>query len=331
MRRALLAAVLLPAVSPQIASAAPLGAPDRIGLARPADHRDRPGALSEVWTVRVVDPRSKGWLEITVARELRERSVEVFGVDRAGQGVHERFTVNEVKATRSRLDARGRDGGLAIRAGGRRVALTGPLATGGLRLRRTRRGPAAYGWHLGAGDGPPPARFRPVTLNWSMAIATSTTRGALQLRDGRRFRVDGWRASYEHRWGDILLGDRAWEYWNQAVVHDRRGAWIAYGLNRSDTVTGDGARDAQWLGVLARVRGRGARVCRPAVIRRGWRYTYPGVAKWSTRASFRCHRLRLKVRIPIASIWSEYETHNEFRNRIPGRTGLALNLAHDHG
>jgi len=332
MRRALLAAVLLLGVSPHVASAAPRGAPDRIGLARAADHRDRPGALSDRWTVRLLDPRSQGWLEITVAREFQERSVLVFGYDRAGEGVYQRFTVTQVAATSRTLDARGPDGGVAIRAGGRRIALTGPLASGKLRLRRARRGPAASGWRLGEGFGPHPARFRPVTLSWSMPIATSTTRGALQLPDGRRFRIDGWRASYEHGWGDILLGDGAWDYWNQAVVRDRRGgAWIAYGLNRVDTVTGDGARDAQWLGVLARVRGRGARVCRPRVIRRGWQYTFPGIARWSTRASFRCDGLRLKVRIPIPSIVTEYLTHTEFRDRIPGRTGLAFNLAHDHG
>ena len=95
-------------------------------------------------------------------------------------------------------------------------------------------------------------------------------------------------------------------------------------------MTGDGARDAQWLGVLARVRPGRARVCRPRVIRRGWRYTWPGVAWWSTRPSFRCDRLRLKVRIPIAPGWDEFVTHNEFRNRVIGRTGMALNLAHHH-
>ena len=58
-------------------------------------------------------------------------------------------------------------------------------------------------------------------------------------------------------------------------MHDRGGTWVAFGLNGTDTVSGPGARDAMWLGVLARTGRRGTRVCRPRIHRRGWEFQYP--------------------------------------------------------
>lgn len=84
-------------------------------------------------------------------------------------------------------------------------------------------------------------------------------------------RLDGWRASLEHVWGRFLFVDQAWGAGNAFTIHRRgSGAALAFGLNRSDTATGPGARDAQWLGVLAVVDRRRTRICRPTVHRREW-------------------------------------------------------------
>ena len=67
------------------------------------------------------------------------------------------------------------------------------------------------------------------------------------------------------------------------------------GLDRTDTITGPGARDAQWHGLLARVGSRGVRVCRPRIDRRKWSLLYPEFTQWATRLRSRCGGQRLNA------------------------------------
>lgn len=329
MHRSLLAAVVLAAVAADGARAAPQGAPRGLGAAQPADHRSHPDAVSEWWTVRLVDPRSAGWLEITARREFDRSQVRLVGVDGRRRDIDEVFGVDRLAATRDALSATGPAGAMAVR--GRHVSLSAPGATGRLGLREARRGPAARGWRLGEAPRPPGFGFRPVTLSWSMPVATSRARGELTRRDGTRFSLTGWRASYEHGWGDFALDDVAWNHWDEAIVHRRRGAQVVFGLNRTDTVTGPGARDAQWLGILARSDAHGVHVCRPRVDRREWALLFPEVIRWGTKLTARCGGMRLRLDDRPAAI-EEWIGHVEVRGRADARGArgaLAVHVAHE--
>ena len=48
------------------------------------------------------------------------------------------------------------------------------------------------------------------------------------------------------------------------------------GLNRRDFLTGAGARDAFWLGLLVRTTARGTSFCRPRIVRRRWLVSIEG-------------------------------------------------------
>jgi hypothetical protein len=125
-----------------------------------------------------------------------------------------------------------------------------------------------------------------------MPIASSIAKGSIDV-GGTHFGLGGWLVSYEHTWGDLIEGDRAWDYWDDWVVHRGGQTWIAYGLNRSDTDTGPGAREAMWLGLLARVTPGGMSLCRPRIDRRGWVadfYTLP--VAFAGRLRARCPHLR---------------------------------------
>lgn len=327
MRSLAVAASMLALTAPAAAAATPLGAPRTIRAAQPADHVDHPSALSEWWTLRMVDPRSRDWLEIRVERSYVETYVWLRG--RAGKGgeIAANVRVDAPSATPTRLDARGPDGAIAVRGSGRRIAMRGKVR-GALRLRDTALGPAAMGWRLGDGSGPGAIDRRTITLNWAMPLATSTVDGRLRLDDGRRLRFRGWRASYEHGWGDMLAADDNRDYWDQVVVHDPGGgARVAYGLNRLDTVTGPGARDAQWLGVLARAAHGRLRVCRPRVRRAGWELADDDLAAWANRAAYRCGGVRLRVRDGAGLVDERGPTYL-IRGRTRGVVGFSFHLAH---
>jgi hypothetical protein len=240
--------------------------------ARPADHAAHAGAWSEWWTLRAVHPRGRGRIEVRILREANLAGVRVLGNDPAGP-VDTGLPLTAIVAGKRRLvGLGGGDNGVVVETRQRRltVHVAGATVGGVLRARQPRRGPAALGWRLGTGirDSGPAA----VTLNWTVPVATSSISGTLVVGGTRRIELRNWRASYEHGWGGLLFRD-PWNGWDQYVVHGRRAgeAWLVHGLNRVDTVTGPGARDAQWLGALARVDRRGVRVCRPRVHRRRWR------------------------------------------------------------
>jgi hypothetical protein len=65
------------------------------------------------------------------------------------------------------------------------------------------------------------------------------------------------------------------------------------GLNRRDLLTGAGARDAFWLGLLVHATPARTTFCRPRVVRRGWLVSLEGpLAVTSIRASCGGHRVR---------------------------------------
>jgi hypothetical protein len=79
-------------------------------------------------------------------------------------------------------------------------------------------------------------------------------------------------------------------YWDEYVVRRHGATWFAFGLNRADTVTGPGARDAAWLGVLARATRRGVTGCRPRIFRTHWTESVDRLS-WAESARLRCRRL----------------------------------------
>ena len=314
------------------AGAAPRGAPSTLRPATAADHASRPGALSEFWSLRLAAARSGAWLEITATRSPDERGVRIRGADASGRVIEDAFGADPA-ATRRALDAASADGRLAIRRTGRRITLAGAAAAGSVKLRGVARGPAGLGWRLGEAPRAPDFASKPITASWSMPIATSRARGALTLRDGRRLALRGWRGSYEHGWGEILPDDEEWDFLDDVIVHGRGGrAWVLYGANRLDTVTGPGARDAQWLGLLARADHGRVRVCRPRIDRRGWLFTYPDFTLWGTRIRARCGGISLRVRDSRSYSIAEFIGYTEIRSRLRGRRpGLSYHLSHPNG
>ena len=282
-----------PAASP---AARPIGAPEVVRLARAGDEHQRPRALTEWWELVALDPRTGTALRVRIARGHRVEGVEIIA-----RSLNRVMRLGQIPDTsRPRLvTATGVEGTTTLRRDGRgwRLALSGERVSGTLRLARVRRGPTGLHWRLGETTYLRPRRKR-VTLNWSSLVATSRVTGALTL-EGRRLQLDGWHASLEHVWGRFTVEDPAWAHASTFVVHRRGGsAAIAFGLNRTDTMTGFGARDAQWLGVLARVGRRGARVCRPTVHRRRW--TYEGIAwhDYARTLRARCGGMRITFRAP---------------------------------
>jgi hypothetical protein len=116
-------------------------------------------------------------------------------------------------------------------------------------------------------------------------------------------RLRGWRGSLEHRWGTISRNWRAWDHAGTALAHTRgRSAWMLQGINRRDYLTGAGARDAFWLGLLVRVTPRRTSYCRPRVVRRGWSVSLDGpVAVRTISASCGGRRVRFRL-IPDTSL-----------------------------
>jgi hypothetical protein len=312
------------------ASAAPRGAPSELRIARPADHVAHPDAWSEWWTLRAVHPRGRGTIELRILREANLAGVRLLG-DVAGGPVDTGLGLTAIVAGKRRLVGLGPEKtGVVVEAARRGLVLNvaGATVAGRLRLRNARRGPAAFGWRLGTGvrdSGP-----APVTLAWTVPVATSSISGTLLLGGTRPIELHSWRASYEHGWGGLLFRD-PWETWDQYVVHGRRAgdAWLVHGLNRVDTVTGPGARDAQWLGVLARVDRRGVRFCRPRVHRRRW-VTTADLQIYPARLRAACRGLRFAVQ-DRSGIFLDYIDH--FEAHVPvtaraGARGMAVHLGH---
>ena len=325
--RSFLAAALILVTAPA-AAAAPLGAPRDLRVARPADLRPHPGARTELWELLAVDPRTRRTLSVRMRRAPGLEEVDVFAS--GGPGHSLRLAQTFQRGGDPRFSGPG--GTTTLSRGG--LTMTGPEASGRVTLHGARPGPAARGWSLGPAARP--AGEVPTGLSWSVPVGPGTLRGELRL-GAETLRVDGWRASVEHVWGSFDLTDRAWEYWDAYTVHGRRGeAWIAFGLNRTDTATGPGARDAQWLGVLGRVAGGRTRVCRPRVHRRRWAPAideHPGARELRAR----CGRLRVTLREvrDETTLWADdhvgFFEHADHARASGGGIGFGRHRGHPFG
>ncbi len=272
MRRAVACSFVLLGLAAEPALALQPGAPRDLRVARPSDALPRPSARFEEWSVQYVDPRSLARAAFRVVRSPE-------GGSEAQLVVHDREPVLQVAfpvapAGRGRLAWSGPEG--SARVVRRRdiwtVRLAFETASGVIRLRRARPGVTARRWRLGAEAG----YAKQVSLSWSTPIVTSRVAGRIRAGD-RSLRLRGWRASLEHRWGRFADDWRAWDHLSTAAVHTRGdSAWILHGMNRRDFVTGVGARDAFWLGVLVHATASRTTFCRPRIVRRGWVLGFSG-------------------------------------------------------
>jgi hypothetical protein len=299
MRGRLVAACVLALVGADAArAAAPPGAPT-IGAARDADHRTHPGSEREWWRLRAMAARDYGSVSLELVREHGGAVLDFTFHTRDGTGlVYAHEFLDAVRAGPRSLDATGSRASLHVRRRARRTVAD--VAVGGVRCRLTltaiRGGPAARRFDLGPHWAADPAyrRLRR-DLSWSMPVARART-AARFVRDGRLLAAPRrWLGSYEHGWGDLDLGDAEWQHWDEYVVQRPRATWVLFGLNRTETNTGPGARDAMWLGVLARVTPSGMTACRPQIRRPRWHYPFDAMV-WPLEVRARCGRLRAVFR-----------------------------------
>lgn len=300
----ILTAALLLAAAETAAAATPPGVAKAIRPARLADHAARATVPAEWWTLRAIHPRTRkafqvqvhrrqGWTSAWLATSVLDDPIgEDLTIGGPGSEVD-----GSVSATARRLTVTAPRISVRIDLGRRevRAEVQTPHTRGRMTLRRLVRGPAALGFEIGTAGLLDPAAA-PNELSWSVPVATSTARGAIDF-NGTKIDVDGWRGSYEHGWGGIYPGSDGWDLWDSYIVHRRRGvAWIVFGLNRWDTVVGPGARDAMWIGMLARATPRGVRACRPAIHRRDWQSMsiIERYASYAPTLRARCRGLRAR-------------------------------------
>jgi hypothetical protein len=298
MRRALACAVVVLALSAQDALALQPGAPRDVRTARPPDALPHPSSRWEDWSVQLVDPRSAERVVIRIWRTPEEGSgVRITAVE-------ERRAVFPVElavapAARRTLRWSGADGavGLSRRGTTWTLRVSFQSVNGLIRLRGARPGITAQRWHLGGEAG----YTRDVNVSWSTPVGTSRAAGQLRVGD-RTLGVRGWRATIEHRWGRIAGPWLAWANLTSAAVHTRGGgAWLLHGMNRRDFLTGLGARDAFWLGVLAHVTPSRTTFCRPRVARTGWAYGARGPI-WIRAIHAACGGTRMRFAGPRDSL-----------------------------
>jgi hypothetical protein len=316
--RALTIAVALALVQAAPALGAPTGAPHILRVSRAADARAHPRARTEQWDLQALDPRTKRYVLIrlrrngdglpNVALNMRDRddlseSLEPDMTFRAGDRRGARFA--------------GEDGTAALAWHGRpfRFRATGPSISGELTL-AGRPGPFAAGWNLGQAFRFPERRPERVRVNYDVPVAAGRLTGSL-LVHGQALRLNGWRGSLEHAWGSFSWFDRAnWADWDAYVVHRRATTWLAFGMNRNDRILGPGARDAQWLGVLAQVGPGETRLCRPRIDRRAWAINVtPDYDPLPHRLFARCHRMRVHFADRLLGSPLRDETYNGFRDQ----------------
>ena len=258
MRRAALAALLLAVATADTASALAPGAPRHVRTARPADEQPRAGAPAEDWTLELVDPRSKAYAALRVFRDPNDGRRARLELRRGKDGFTDDYIVYPP----------------AISHSGRAwtIRFSSETSDGEIRLKGARAGVTAQRWGLGREAG----FAEHVTMSWATPVATARATGHIRMGT-QTVDIGGWRGSLEHRWGTYARSWHAWDHAGTGLVHTGGGsAWMLFGLNRRDYLTGAGARDAFWLGLLVRVTARGTSFCRPRIVRRPWLVSIDG-------------------------------------------------------
>ena len=275
MLRAATLAVVVTAVAAQPALALAPGAPRHVRTARPADVQPRPGAAAEDWTVELVDRRSNAYAALRIFRDPNQGRGVRLELARGGDG----YVADDIAFAPaiSRSDRRWT------------IRFSSPSSDGEIVLARPRPGVTAGRWHLGREAG----FAERVTMSWSTPVATARVSGHLRIGT-QRVELRGWRGSVEHRWGTFARDWRAWDHASTGLAHTRGGsAWMLLGLNRRDFLTGAGARDAFWLGLLVHATPSGTTFCRPRIVRRGWLASIDGPAAVAI-ISARCRDRRVR-------------------------------------
>jgi hypothetical protein len=261
--------------------------------ARPADIVMRPHSLSDVWTLRAQAPGSRDWVYVHWVREQYPAEPGVhasyFHDDEETDGGAVIGTAEATNGNRVRFASERETSSIALHGHGATLDFHGPYLSGRLRLSHALPGPAALGWRLTS------IQHGPMTLNWSAPIATAKVTGSLTLAHSR-VSLNGWRATLDHRWGRFLEDWDGWRHWETATIQMRGGALLLFGLTPAALATGPGARDAQWLGVLARTTPRGTHMCRPALRRRYWVLGDHFLPTYSERVSATCDHIRVQLR-----------------------------------
>ena len=271
MRRAVLAASLLAAtaaVTADSAAALAPGAPRHVRTARAADAQPRAGAAAEDWTLELVDPRSKAYAALRVFRDPNDGRRARLELRRGGGGFTDDYIAYPPAISHS-----GRTWTIRFSSDG---------SDGEIKLIGARPGVTAERFGLGREAG----FAEHVTMSWATPVATARASGHIRMGT-QNVDVGGWRGSLEHRWGTYARSWHAWDHAATGLVHTSGGsAWMLLGLNRRDFLTGAGARDAFWLGLLVRVTRRSTSFCRPRIVRRRWLVSIDGpVAVESVSAS----------------------------------------------
>ena len=316
------------------AALAVIGQPQTVRVSQPSDERAQPQALTEYWELSAVDPRTRRALAIRLQRAEGHPAVSVSVVGVAPNTLH----VLPDQAWERDTSFAGPGGrSSATSSAGRVTVDVADAEVRGRIVLRGRPGPFASRWRLGSAVRYPSGRSDAVDVSYNVPIGSGRLSGMLEIL-GHTIRLDGWRGSWEHVWGSFLHRDENWKFWDAYAVQRRGGgAWITFGLNRADTLLGPGARDAQWLGVLARVGARGTRVCRPTVHRRRWSISADlrddPVAH---RLTARCRGMRVTLTDSGAADWLRDDGYDFVRQQaLPatarGGFGIARHQSHLSG
>ena len=277
MRRGAICAVVLALLAADSSAALQPGAPRSVRTARAVDANPRAGALMEDWALELVDPRSRAQVALRIFHSPDEGRGARLDLNHAGRTLTtEDITSMPVITSHGRAWA---------------ISVTSPSSDGLIRLTRASPGVTAQRWRLGREAG----FAEQVTMSWSTPVATSRVTGRLRIGD-KTVNLDGWRGSLEHRWGTFSRDWHAWEHLGAGIVHLRGGsAWMVQGMNRRDFLTGAGARDAFWLGLLVHATPRRTTFCRPRIVRRGWLAALAGPLAVE-RLTASCGRRRVRFR-----------------------------------
>ena len=307
------------ALPPAAWSTAPKGAPATIRAAVASDHAAHPGSETEWWTVRLFDRGSRAWLRIEIEQDddgsARARIVRRLTPKGYLESVYLRGTLT---ATRQRLLLEGHPelgapGRIEVTVG-KQLGVSASSDTMNLaaRIQSTAVGPAGLNFDVGTDPAGGPAR-----VSWTLPIAAGRATGQATMEFGTKD-LQGWDASYEHGWQTFEDNQNLARGWETYVVRRGGTTTVLAGLNRADTITGTGARDAQWIGVLARARGPRLRWCHPQIRRHRWRnageFTHPSY--YPTRIVARCGKRGVR-----------FDDLEEFRWQTPALDSSLITVA----
>lgn len=222
--------------------------------ARTADLRPHPGATTEWWAVRAVDPASGRVIDARLRfGQPDPGNIDIEAMEPSG-------ALREARAGAVhfgpgvRVAGRGTEATLIRRRRTHRLRISAPRMSATITVRGGPAGPTVRGWPSGLG-----------VTGWHVPVARGRVDGVVRFEDGHVMRLSGWRGSVEHLWGHGRPKD--WQLGEELVVHGRRTSFLVFGRTPAGIPLADEQRDRRWVGALVRGAGRQARAC-PATVRR---------------------------------------------------------------